>query len=164
MKRPRVWQVAAGLGVTAAVLAGGGIAVLNSEWAQRKVSREAAALIEAYDDPAGVTAAFNKNLLARLNRDFHGDFDLRCFSHEVRWNGSERRIERHLRALADQHVRLRLLDLDLFIRAEETIWTESSHKFEAAELARMAAETGFELLKHWIDDEWPFTEMVFRAR
>jgi dimethylhistidine N-methyltransferase len=126
--------------------------------------KPAAVLIEAYDDPPGVTAAFNKNLLARLNREFDGDFDLRCFSHEVRWNESERRIEMHLRAVTDQRVRLRLLDLDLFIRAGETIWTESSHKFEVAELARMAAEADFELLKHWTDAEWPFTEMVFRAR
>ena len=122
-----------------------------------------AQLIEAYDDPAGVTAAFNKNLLARLNRDFDADFNLRCFDHEVRWNARERRIEMHLRANADQRVRVGSLELDLTIRAGETIWTESSHKFEVAELAAIAKDSGFELLQHWTDAGWPFAEMLFRT-
>lgn len=121
-------------------------------------------LIQAYDDPTGVTAAFNKNLLARLNREFRADFNLRCFDHEVRWNASERRIEMHLRACADQRVRVRELGFELTIRKGETIWTESSHKFDVTELIEMGTQAGFDLVEYWTDSQWPFAEMLFRAR
>lgn len=119
-------------------------------------------LIEAYDDPAGVTAAFNRNLLARLNREFGANFDLRHFAHEARWNAAERRIEMHLRAQTDQLVSIAGLDLELRIRAGETIWTESSHKFRIPELTAIAE--GFDLIGSWADSEWPFAELLFRVR
>jgi L-histidine Nalpha-methyltransferase len=120
-------------------------------------------LLLAYDDPAGVTAAFNRNLLARLNREYDANFDLRCFAHEARWNREERRIEMHLRATATQYVSVRKVGFDLTIDAGQTIWTESSHKFEAAEMIRVAAAAGFDAVAHWTDAEWPFAEMLFAA-
>jgi dimethylhistidine N-methyltransferase len=120
-------------------------------------------LLLAYDDPAGVTAAFNRNLLARLNRQFGADFDVRCFDHEARWNLEERRIEMHLRSRTDQRVRVGALNLRLRIAAGETIWTESSHKFEVAEMLAVAGSAGFDALTHWTDEEWPFAEILFRA-
>lgn len=120
-------------------------------------------LMLAYDDPAGVTAAFNRNLLARVNRQLDGDFCVACFDHEARWNDTERRVEMHLRAQSDQRVRLRAIDLTLHIEAGETIWTESSHKFQIDELIDMAHPAGFTIVEKWTDSEWPFAELLFRA-
>ncbi|MGB9462397.1 MAG: L-histidine N(alpha)-methyltransferase, partial [Candidatus Acidiferrum sp.] len=82
----------------------------------------------AYDDPAGVTAAFNLNLLARINRELRGDFDLSCFRHEARWNTIERRMEMHLRSTCRQRVEIPAAGLRVSLDEDETIWTESSHK------------------------------------
>jgi len=83
----------------------------------------------AYDDPAGVTAAFNLNLLARINRELGADFDLSCFRHEARWNYAERRIEMHLRSTRRQTVHVPAASLRVMLDEDETIWTESSHKY-----------------------------------
>jgi L-histidine Nalpha-methyltransferase len=120
-------------------------------------------LIAAYDDASGVTAEFNRNLLRRLNHDFGANFDIEAFDHEVRWNEDERRIEMHLRARRDQRVIVRDLQLQLFIEAGETIHTESSHKFEVSEFENLADAAGFRTVAAWIDEEWPFAEMLFRV-
>jgi uncharacterized SAM-dependent methyltransferase len=120
-------------------------------------------LLAAYNDAAGVTAAFNRNLLHRLNHDFGADFEPQCFEHQARWSESARRIEMHLRASSDQHVILRDLGLKLLIRSGETIHTESSHKFKVSEFENLATAAGFGLVAAWIDDEWPFAEMLFKV-
>ncbi len=114
----------------------------------------------AYDDPAGVTAAFNMNLLARINRELGADFDLSCFQHEARWNYAERRIEMHLRSLRRQTVRIPAASLRVMLDEDETIWTESSHKYKAEEIPGMAERTGFRCDGQWIDREWPFAQNV----
>lgn len=123
-----------------------------------------AQLIEAYDDPAGVTAAFNLNLLSRLNRELGANFDLSRFRHEARWNRRERRIEMHLRSTVAQVVRVPEAGIEARFRAGETLWTESSHKFLAEEPAALAAAAGFRSTEQWIDDEWPFAETLLEAR
>ena len=120
-------------------------------------------LLLAYDDPAGVTAAFDKNLLARINRELGGDFDLKGFHHLALWNRIERRIEMHLRSTRDQDVRIEAADLDVRFRAGETIWTESSHKYDAREVADIAARTGFRSEATWLDAEWPFAQNLLVA-
>jgi L-histidine N-alpha-methyltransferase len=117
----------------------------------------------AYDDPAGVTAAFNLNLLARINRELGGDFDLSCFRHEARWNFSERRIEMHLRSTRRQVVHVPAASLRLMLEEGESIWTESSHKYNAEEIPGMAARTGFRCDGQWIDREWPFAQNLLIA-
>jgi L-histidine N-alpha-methyltransferase len=117
----------------------------------------------AYDDAAGVTAAFNKNLLARMNRELCANFDLRHFEHEVRWNDEERRIEMHLRSISDQIVEIPGADLTITLEDGETIWTESSHKFDLCELQGIAAQAGFEEQACWVDREWPFAECLWRV-
>jgi L-histidine N-alpha-methyltransferase len=112
----------------------------------------------AYDDPAGVTAAFNKNLLARINRELGADFDLERFQHEARWNAAERRIEMHLRSTTNQSVNIAAAGLQVKFKEGETIWTESSHKYRPAEVAAMARRTGFRCDGQWIDEEWPFAQ------
>src|ERR1700746_1655576 len=107
----------------------------------------------AYDDPAGVTAAFNLNILARMNRELGADFDLKQFRHEARWNYAARRIERHLRSTRRQTVHVPAANLRLMLDEDETIWTESSHKYHAEEIPEMAARTGFRCDGQWIDQE-----------
>jgi L-histidine N-alpha-methyltransferase len=120
-------------------------------------------LLDAYDDPSGVTASFNLNLLGRINRDLGGDFDLRAFSHQAIWNPAERRIEMHLRSREDQTVVVREAQFECSFRAGETIWTESSHKFEADEIDGIARESGFRQDAQWIDEDWPFAECLWRV-
>src|SRR5256885_1102415 len=91
----------------------------------------------AYDDPAGVTAAFNLNLLARINRELGADFDLSSFRHEARWNHVERRIEMHLRSMRRQCAKIPAANLRLMLNEDETIWTESSHKYQPDEIIAM---------------------------
>jgi L-histidine Nalpha-methyltransferase len=112
----------------------------------------------AYDDPAGVTSAFNMNLLARINRELAADFDLTHFRHEARWNAAERRIEMHLRSTRRQCVRIPAASLRVGLEEDETIWTESSHKYRAEEVVTMAEQTGFRCEGQWIDQEWPFAQ------
>jgi L-histidine N-alpha-methyltransferase len=114
--------------------------------------------ILAYDDPAGVTAAFDKNLLARINRELGADFDLTQFQHEARWNRDERRVEMHLRSMRAQSVTIPAALTRVDFAEGETIWTESSHKYRAADVLEMAKRTGYRCDGQWIDEEWPFAQ------
>src|SRR5437870_1813649 len=117
----------------------------------------------AYDDPAGVTAAFNLNLLARINRELGADFDLSCFRHEALWNFAERRVEMHLRSTRRQTVHVPAANLRLMLDEDENIWTESSHKYQAEEIPEMAARRGIRCDGQWIDTEWPFAQNLLIA-
>lgn len=120
-------------------------------------------LVLAYDDPLGVTAAFNLNLLGRLNRELGADFDLARFRHWARWDERERRIEMHLVSTADQAVSIPGANLTARFREGETIWTESCHKYNLEEVAAMAARTGYRCAAQWVDAEWPFAQSLFFA-
>ncbi len=117
----------------------------------------------AYDDPAGVTAAFNKNLLARINRELAADFDLSRFEHVVRYDESERRIEMHLRSTEWQRITIRKAGFGFYMREGETIWTESSHKYDLKEVVEMGERTGYRCAGQWIDSEWRFAQNLFFA-
>jgi dimethylhistidine N-methyltransferase len=120
-------------------------------------------LIDAYDDPTGVTAAFNLNLLGRLNREFEADFDLRKFRHRAIYNETEGRIEMHLESLTAQTVNIKKLDLTVEFAAEETIHTENSYKFNHDDLTHLAEISGFVLKKSWFDREKRFGSNLFQA-
>jgi L-histidine Nalpha-methyltransferase len=120
-------------------------------------------LLLAYDDPAGVTAAFNLNLLGRINRELAADFDLRQFEHVARYDAEAQRIEMHLRSRCLQTVTIREAGLIVDFVPGETIWTESSHKFLPEQIAPMARASGFRLERQWIDCDWPFAESLLRA-
>jgi dimethylhistidine N-methyltransferase len=120
-------------------------------------------MLEAYDDPLGVTAAFNLNLLGRINRELDGDFDLRQFEHVARFNKAARSIEMHLRSKRRQEVNVRRGGFAATFRAGETIWTESSHKYTQGEIAELAVSCGFRMEAQWVDDEWPFAESLLMA-
>jgi dimethylhistidine N-methyltransferase len=120
-------------------------------------------LLQAYDDPAGVTAAFNMNLLARINRDLGADFDLKQFRHLARYDESERRVEMHLVSKAWQRITIREAGFRFYLREGETIWTESSHKYNPDEVIQMGSRTGFRCVQQWCDAEWPFAQNLFFA-
>jgi dimethylhistidine N-methyltransferase len=122
------------------------------------LEKEEETQVLAYDDAAGVTAAFNKNLLARINRELGADFDLSQFHHEARWNRAERRIEMHLRSMRRQTVTISAALTRVNLAEGETIWTESSHKYRAEEVLSMADRTGYRCDGQWIDEEWPFAQ------
>jgi dimethylhistidine N-methyltransferase len=113
-------------------------------------------MLLAYDDPLGVTAAFNLNLLGNLNRSLGADFDLSAFAHEARYNQDHHRIEMHLRSMKSQTVTIRACNLSVTLREDETIWTESSYKYKPIDLLELARRSGFEPVEQWIDEEWPF--------
>jgi L-histidine Nalpha-methyltransferase len=125
--------------------------------------KPAAQMILAYDDPAGVSAAFNLNLLARINRELDGNFNLRSFEHQALYDETAHRIEMHLRATTEQKVSIRKAEVEVQFRRGETIWTESSHKYTLADLGRMAELTGFKVAQYWVDEEWPFAETLLVA-
>jgi len=122
------------------------------------LEKDVATQLLAYNDPAGVTAAFNLNLLGRINRELGADFDLSSFRHEAVWNHEERRIEMHLRSSRKQCVKIPAANLRVMFNPGETIWTESSHKYRAEEVLSMAERTGFRCDGQWIDEEWPFAQ------
>jgi L-histidine Nalpha-methyltransferase len=117
--------------------------------------------ILAYDDPVGVTAAFNLNLLARVNRELGADFQLRDFKHLAQWNAEERRIEMHLQSMRQQRVEIPGASLSIGLQEGETIWTESSHKYFPEEPAQMAERAGFRQTAQWIDGEWAFAQNLW---
>lgn len=125
--------------------------------------KDADEMIAAYDDATGVTAAFNLNLLGRMNRELGANFHLRSFAHMAVWNHEERRIEMHLVSRKKQRVLLSALHAWVEFEAGETIWTESSYKFTTEELDEAAITSGFQVLHTWKDAEWPFAETLWQA-
>ena len=113
------------------------------------LEKDPAILLPAYDDAAGVTAAFNLNLLARINRELSADFDLGAFAHESRWNGQEGRVEMHLVSLRDQSVRVCGRGFD-FARGE-SIHTENSHKWKIDRFSAMARRADWTTGAVWRD-------------
>lgn len=110
-------------------------------------------LLPAYDDAAGVTARFNKNLLARINRELGGEFDLNAFRHVALWNASEYRMEMYLESTRRQSVRIRDLDLSVSFAAGERIHTENSYKFTMPMISSILRNGGLRLQRTWTDQK-----------
>jgi uncharacterized SAM-dependent methyltransferase len=108
-------------------------------------------LLLAYDDPLQVTAAFNRNVLRRINEELGGTFVLDGFAHRACWNGREHRIEMHLVSTRRQTVRIAATDLEMDFEAGESIWTESSYKYEPGEILDAGRAAGFTRSEQWID-------------
>ena len=117
-------------------------------------------LLPAYDDAAGVTAAFNLNLLARINRELGGDFDLAAFRHEAVWNAGHSRVEMHLVSLRDHWARV--LDRAFHFGRGEHVHTENSYKYTTEVFSRIAEDAGFDALESWTDDERLFRVTLLR--
>lgn len=120
-------------------------------------------MLDAYNDPLGVTAAFNLNMLSRINRELEGDFDLRQFEHLARFNAATSSIEMHILSKRRQLVRVRQSGIATTFEEGETIWTETCHKYTRPEIARLAAASRFRIVDQWVDEAWPFAESLFVA-
>ena len=127
------------------------------------LEKDVRTMLRAYDDPAGVTRAFNLNLLARINRELGGDFLLENFEHEARYNEGQRRIEMHLRSKRRQTISIAAAEFSCTLEPGETIWTEACHKFRADEIPGMAQRAGFICEAQWVDGEWAFAENLCLA-
>ena len=121
-------------------------------------------LLAAYDDELGVTAAFNLNLLARINRELDADFDVAEFEHEAKINQQNRSVEMHLRSMRRQTVNIHAAGISVDFFEGETIWTESSHKYSLQEVCDMATATGYRCEAQWVDEQWPFAENLLVAK
>ncbi|PZR58315.1 MAG: L-histidine N(alpha)-methyltransferase [Candidatus Meridianibacter frigidus] len=119
------------------------------------------ALELAYNDPTGVTAAFNKNLLGRINREFDGDFDLQQFDHVARYDPGRGVVDSFLGSRRAQRVRIATLDMELDFDAGDRIHTESSYKFSVPDLGALGAASGFALKKTWFDAQHRFCVALF---
>ena len=113
-------------------------------------------LLLAYEDPLGITGAFNRNLLQRINGELGGDFALDGFAHRALWNASQRRVEAHLISLRRQHVRIPAAGLELTLERDEAIWTESSYKYDPAQVLEDGKAAGFSQGKQWLDADARF--------
>ncbi len=120
-------------------------------------------LLLAYDDPLCVTAAFNRNLLVRINRELGADFDVTAFRHRAVWNAAESRVEMHLVAACPQRVRIEAARLDVAFEEGETIWTESSYKYRPAQIVEMLDRAGFRCVKQWQDEPAGFALTLVTA-
>jgi dimethylhistidine N-methyltransferase len=127
------------------------------------LKKDPAILDAAYNDALGVTSAFNLNVLARINRELGGTFDLRAFKHRAFYNQSEGRVEIYIESLADQRVRIEKLDLEIEFAAGELIHTENSYKYDKANIAHLAVATGFEHSRTWLDSEERFSSNLLLA-
>jgi L-histidine Nalpha-methyltransferase len=120
-------------------------------------------LLLAYDDPLGITAAFNRNLLVRINRELDGRIDLSGFAHRASWNADASRIEMHLVSSRRQRLVIHRAGLDITMEEGETIWTESSYKFDRDTLGALLASSGFTPEAQWVDERARFALTLARA-
>jgi dimethylhistidine N-methyltransferase len=108
-------------------------------------------LLLAYDDPLGITAAFNRNLLVRINRELGGDFDVTQFAHRAVWNAGESRVEMHLVARSLQSIQVPKADVAFTMAEGDRIWTESSYKYQPDGVGSLLERAGFSVRAQWLD-------------
>jgi L-histidine N-alpha-methyltransferase len=121
-------------------------------------------LLAAYDDELGVTAAFDKNMLSRINAELGGNFDLRAFDHQARWNPRGSRVEMHLVSRSAQTVTIPGADTVAHFAPGESIWTESSHKYSPERLLDIGRAAGLHPERQWIEPDGRFCTTLFVAR
>jgi dimethylhistidine N-methyltransferase len=115
-----------------------------------------AELLMAYDDPLGVTAAFNLNLFARMNRELGANFALDQLKHVALWNAQDSRVEMHIESLSEQRIVIPAASLEFVLARGERIWTENSHKYTPLAVDQMLARSGFVIRQRWTDVEAGF--------
>jgi dimethylhistidine N-methyltransferase len=120
-------------------------------------------LLLAYDDPLGITAAFNRNLLVRINRELGADFAIDRFAHRAAWNAAESRVEMHLVSTVRQRVRVPTAAIEVTFESGETIWTESSYKYEPEDVQAMLERAGFRRMSQWVDEDARFALTLVEA-
>jgi L-histidine N-alpha-methyltransferase len=126
--------------------------------------KDESTLVAAYDDRAGITAAFNVNILHRLNRELDADFDPASFRHRARWNAVESRIEMHLESTREQDVSIAAAQLELYFARGERIHTENSYKFTDESVRTIMRDSGFEISETWKDEHDHYAVVLARPR
>ena len=127
------------------------------------LKKNPAVLEAAYNDALGVTSAFNLNVMARINRELDGTFDLRAFRHRAFYNETMGRIEIYIESLMKQRVHIAKLELDVDFDAGELIHTENSYKYDMAGISELAAATDFKLSRTWLDSQERFSSNLLLA-
>jgi dimethylhistidine N-methyltransferase len=127
------------------------------------LKKDRAVLEAAYDDSLGVTAAFNLNLLARVNRELRGNFNLRNFKHSASYNEDIGRVEIHLESLQAQTVNIRDLRMKVPFDPGERIHTENSYKYDLEGISRLASATGYRCAQVWFDTQKRFSSNLLLA-
>jgi L-histidine N-alpha-methyltransferase len=127
------------------------------------LKKDRSVLEPAYDDALGLTAAFNLNLLARVNRELGGDFDLRAFKHHAFYNDEIGRVEIYIESTRPQTVTIRALDLKINFEEGERIHTENSYKYDLSGIAQLANETGYTCARTWLDARERFSSNLLLA-
>ena len=125
--------------------------------------KDTSVLLPAYDDAQGVTARFNKNILARINRELGGNFDLNLFRHVALWNAERSRIEMHLESTLDQTAKVKLIGLEVPFKKGESIHTENSYKYTIVSVRDTLRSTGFAIESTWTDENAWFGTHLARA-
>jgi L-histidine N-alpha-methyltransferase len=127
------------------------------------LKKEKWVLEAAYNDALGVTAAFNLNVLARINRELGGNFDLRAFQHRAFYNEAAGRVEIYIESMREQTVAISELEMEVQFGEGEQIHTENSYKYDLSEIARLAGETGFTSAHTWLDQNQQFSSNLLMA-
>lgn len=140
------------------VLRDGDALLLGADLKKQKSVLEA-----AYNDALGVTAAFNLNVLARINRELGGNFDLRAFQHNAFYNEALGRVEIYIESLRNQTVAIEQLEMEVQFHKGEQIHTENSHKYDLSDIAKLAEETGFARARTWLDKGEQFSSNLLLA-
>jgi L-histidine N-alpha-methyltransferase len=141
-----------------ATLGRGGMLLIGTDLIKPEID-----LLRAYDDPLGVSAAFNLNVLVRINRELGGNFDVGAFRHRAVWNPHRARVEMSVVSTKPQGVRIDAADLEIQLDERESIWTESSYKDTAAGWTRRLDAAGFQTRAQWIDRDDGFALSVAQA-
>ncbi len=127
------------------------------------LKKEKSVLEAAYNDALGVTAAFNLNVLARINRELDGNFDLRAFRHHAFYNEAVGRVEIYIESTREQTVSISQLEMEVQFHEGEQIHTENSYKYDRNDIARLATETGFVHGRTWLDTQERFSSNLLMA-
>ena len=127
------------------------------------LKKDKAVLDAAYNDALGVTAAFNLNVLARINRELDGNFDLRAFQHRAFYNEAMGRVEIYIESMRAQTVSIGQLGLEVQFAEGEQIHTENSYKYDLANIERLASNTGFTRARTWLDEKKQFSSNLLAA-
>jgi len=127
------------------------------------LKKDKSVLEAAYNDALGVTSAFNLNVLARINRELGGNFDLRAFQHCAFYNEGVGRVEIYIESMREQTVAISELGMEVQFSAGEQIHTENSYKYDLSDIARLAAETGFTCARTWLDQNEQFSSNLLLA-
>ena len=127
------------------------------------LKKDKSVLEAAYNDALGVTAAFNLNVLARINRELGGDFDLRAFQHHAFYNEAVGRVEIYIESTRQQTVNISQLEMEVQFGEGEQIHTENSYKYDIADIDRLADKTGFTRARTWLDGKQQFSSNLLLA-